>query len=208
MALNAPPQPSVSAPAYAVCFPSGQRQWRVPDASPLPAPAPALPARPPTRTCSRALRSGSDLVSPLARSLSLHSESSAVPATLGGPRGTSDLMASSQVSEPSRGPRCAAPPHSTGPLDPYSRPRLACMTLLCAPAASACPLGPRSSRASGALGCSSLELCTVLLTLQGLSRKNTCRHPRAPPLACADETPHLLPSLFEGHPPLFTYLSP
>ena len=130
-------------------------------------------------------------------SLSLHSESSTVPATLGGPRGTSDLMASSQVSEPSRGPRCAAPPHSAGPLDPYSRPCLACMTLLCAPAASACPLGPRSSRASGALGCSSLELCTALLTLQGLSRKNTCRHPHAPPLACAYETPpHTFSHLF------------
>lgn len=118
VAPNAPPQPSVPAPACAVCFPSGQRRWRVPDASPLPAPAPALPARLPTRTCSRALRSGSDPVSSLARSLSLHSKSSAVPATLGGPRGTLDLMASLQVSEPSRGPRCAVPPHSAGPPGP------------------------------------------------------------------------------------------
>lgn len=92
---------------------------------------------------------------------------------LGGPRGTSDLTASLQVCEPSRGPRCAAPTHSTGP------PGLLHQTLPCAhelPLYSGClsPFpGPWCSCVSGALRCSSLEFFTMLFTLQGLSRKNT-----------------------------------
>ena len=131
---------------------------------------------------------------------------------LGGPHGTSDLMASLQTSEPSRGQGALQPLTLQGPLDSYTRPCLAPMNSLCAPATSARPLAHGAHMPLGlwdacpwsSAPCSSP--CRV--SAERTPSQGPCPHPRAPQLACANETPHQLPSLSECHPLLFIYLSP
>lgn len=136
---------------------------------------------------------------------------------LGGPRGTSDLMASLQVCEPSRGPRCAAPTHSTGPprllhQTPPCAHRLAPMSSLCTPAASARSLVHGAHASLGLCGAhpwsSSPCFSPCRVSAERTPSQGPCPHANAPPPACANETPHQLPSLSECHPLLFTYLSP